>query len=384
MEQDNFYMIAKTMYGLEEVLANELKMLGAQKIKIFNRAVSFKGDTGFLYKVNLNLRTALRVLKPIQHFQANDEKDLYRKLCLIDWTGIFKLDKTFSTSASTNSTSFPHSKYASLVLKDAIVDTFRKKFKQRPNIDPKNSDIKFDIHINKNTCTVSLDSSGQSLHKRGYKIESVPAPINEVLAAGIILLSDWDKKANFHDPMCGSGTMLIEAALIAYNIPANIFRKKFCFQHWNDYDQNLWEKIKDVSLNKETNYNGKITGSDICLKSISTSRKNIKNALFENNIKISKENFFTSRAPKKTFILFNPPYGERLNINISDFYAKIGTTLKHNCVDTIVWLISSDLDNIRYIGLKPQKKIKLFNGPLECSLRKFEIYDGSKKTKKSN
>lgn len=384
MEQDNFYMIAKTMYGLEEVLANELKTLGAQKIKIFNRAVSFKGDTGFLYKVNLNLRTALRVLKPIKHFQAYDEKDLYRKLSLIDWTSIFKIDKTFSTSASTNSTSFPHSKYASLVLKDAIVDTFRKKFNRRPNVDPKNSDIKFDIHINKNTCTVSLDSSGQSLHKRGYKIESVPAPINEVLAAGIILLSNWDRHANLHDPMCGSGTILIEAALIAHNIPANIYRKKFCFQHWNDYDQNLWEKIKDVSLNKEINYNGKITGADICIKSISACRKNIKNALFENNIEIYKENFFVSKAPKNTFILFNPPYGERLNIDTSDFYSKIGTTLKHNCVETEVWLLSSDLSNIKHVGLKPQKKIKLYNGPLECSLRKFEIYDGSKKNKKTN
>ena len=204
MKNKNFYMLAKTMYGLEKILSEELKELGAQDVKLMNRAVSVRGDKGFMYKANLNLRTALRILKPIRHFQAKNEKELYKRLCEIDWTNLFDLDNTFSTHATTHSEIFKHSKYASLLMKDAIADTFRKKFNKRPNVNAYNADIIFNLHISKHTCTVSLDSSGDSLHKRGYKLNTVTAPINEVLAAGLILLSNWNKVANFHDPMCGS------------------------------------------------------------------------------------------------------------------------------------------------------------------------------------
>ena len=256
------------MFGLEEVLAEELRELGAQNIKLMNRAVSFKGDIGFMYKANLNLRTALRILKPIAHFQAHDEKELYKKLCEIKWTEIFDLNATFSTHATIHSKVFTHSKYASLLMKDSIADTFRKKFDKRPNVDSKTPNVTINLHIAKHTCTVSLDSSGDSLHKRGYKSNTVVAPMNEVLAAGLILLSDWNRISDFHDPMCGSGTLLIEAALIAYNIPANIFRNRFGFEGWNDFDKELWKKIKEVSLDKETHYYGKITGSDNFQKAI--------------------------------------------------------------------------------------------------------------------
>ena len=292
MKNDNFYMLAKTMFGLEEILADELRKLGAQNIKKMNRAVSFKGDKGFMYKANLNLRTALRILKPIVHFQAHDEKELYRKLCEIDWTEIFDLDSTFATHATTHSEVFTHSKYASLVMKDAIADTFRKKFNKRPNVDPEMPDVSINLHIAKHTCTVSLDSSGDSLHKRGYKSDAVTAPMNEVLAAGLILLSDWNRISDFHDPMCGSGTLLIEAALIAYNIPANIFRDRFGFEGWNDFDEELWKKIKEVSLDKETHYYGKITGSDNLQKAVRISIENIENALLFDNIKVKTEEVF--------------------------------------------------------------------------------------------
>ena len=381
MSKDNFYMLAKTMNGLEEVLANELKILGAQNVKILNRAVSFKGDKGFMYKANLNLRTALRILKPIKHFQAHNENELYSKLCEIDWYKIFKLRNTFSTQATTHSDSFKHSKYTSLIMKDAIADTFRKKYNKRPNVDVQNADINIDLHISKNTCTVSLDSSGGSLHKRGYRTETVSAPINEVLAAGLILLSGWDKKSDFYDPMCGSGTILIEAALIAQNIPVNIFRKKFGFEKWNDFDKNLLEKIKESSLNKEIDYYGKIHGSDTLRKAIRISRKNVNNALMHGKIKISDEDFFKNPIDPQTFVLFNPPYGERLSINKNNFYEEIGSTLKHHYRDCIVWIISSDIENMKYIGLKPSKRINIKNGNLECSFRKFEIYKGSKKKK---
>lgn len=382
MKNDNFYMLAKTMFGLEEILAEELRKLGAQNVKPMNRAVSFKGDKGFMYKANLNLRTALRVLKPIAHFQAHDEKELYRELCKIDWTEIFDLEATFATHATTHSEVFTHSKYASLVMKDAIVDSFRKKFNKRPDVDPETPNVSINLHIAKHTCTVSLDSSGESLHKRGYKSNAVMAPMNEVLAAGLILLSDWNRIANFHDPMCGSGTLLIEAALIAHNIPANIFRDNFGFEGWKDFDEELWEMIKEVSLDKEVHYYGKITGSDNFQKAVRISRANIDNALLSDNIKVTKADFFETEVEAETFVMFNPPYGERIDLGVNDFYEKVGTTLKHKYEGCSIWIISSDIENMKFIGLRPSRKIRLMNGKLDCSFRKFEVYEGSKKAKK--
>jgi len=381
MKNDNFYMLAKTMYGLEEILAEELKDLGAQNVKIQNRAVSFKGDTGFMYKANLNLRTCLRVLKPIATFQAHNEKELYNNILKIDWEKYLDLKNTFATDATTNSEVFTHSKYASLLVKDGIADFFREKYDERPNVDPKDPDITFNLHIAKHTCTVSIDSSGESLHKRGYKSNTIIAPMNEVLAAGLILLSGWDKKSNFHDPMCGSGTILIEAALIAYNIPANIFREKFGFETWKDFDLELFEKIKDVSLDKEKDFQASITGGDNFQKAVRITRENIENALMFDNIKVKNEDFFDTKVFENSFVIFNPPYGERIELGINEFYEKVGDSLKNNYKDCTVWLISSDLENLKMIGLKPSKKIELMNGNLKCSFREFKIYEGSKKQK---
>ena len=381
MKEKNFYMLAKTMYGLEEILADELKNLGAQNIKIQNRAVSFKGDTGFMYKANLNLRTCLRILKPIQTFQAHNEKELYKNILKIDWEKYLTTESTFATHATTNSEVFNHSKYASLLVKDGIADYFRNKYDKRPNVDPENPDLTINLHINKHTCTVSLDSSGESLHKRGYKLDTIIAPMNEVLASGLILLSGWNKQDNFHDPMCGSGTLLIEAAMIAYNIPANIFRNKFGFESWKDFDSELFEKIKDVSLNKEVDFKGTITGGDNFQKAIRISRKNIENALMFENIKVKNEDFFETSIKENSFVIFNPPYGERIELGINEFYEKVGDSLKNNYKNCTVWIISSDLENMKMIGLKPTKKINLMNANLKCSFREFKIYVGSKKSK---
>ena len=380
MNEDNFYMLAKTMFGFEEILAEELRELGAQKVKKRNRAVSFKGDKGFMYKANLNLRTALRVLKPIAHFQAHNQQELYKRLSEVKWEKYINVKSTFSTHATIHSETFTHSKYVSLVMKDAIADRFRKKFGIRPNVNPKNADVTINIHIAKHTCTISLDSSGDSLHKRGYKLDTVTAPMNEVLAAGLILLSNWNKVSDFHDPMCGSGTLIIEAALIAYNIPANIFRKKFGFEGWKDFDEELWQTIKEASLNKEKKYLGKITGSDSFQKAVRISRRNIDNALMHDIIKVRNCEFFEEEINAGTFVIFNPPYGERITLEVKNFYDKLGTTLKHNYEGCTVWIISSDIENMKLIGLKPDKKIKVMNGELECSFRKFEIYKGSKKS----
>lgn len=381
MKEKNFYMLAKTMYGLEEILADELKNLGAQNIKIQNRAVSFKGDTGFMYKANLNLRTCLRILKPIQTFQAHNEKELYKNILKIDWEKYLTTESTFATHATTNSEVFNHSKYASLLVKDGIADYFRNKYDKRPNVDPENPDLTINLHINKHTCTVSLDSSGESLHKRGYKLDTIIAPMNEVLASGLILLSGWNKQDNFHDPMCGSGTLLIEAAMIAYNIPANIFRNKFGFESWKDFDSELFEKIKNVSLDKEVDFKGTITGGDNFQKAIRISRKNIENALMFENIKVKNEDFFETSIKENSFVIFNPPYGERIELGINEFYEKVGNSLKNNYKNCTVWIISSDLENMKMIGLKPTKKINLMNANLKCSFREFKIYVGSKKSK---
>ena len=381
MKEKNFYMLAKTMYGLEEILADELKNLGAQNIKIQNRAVSFKGDTGFMYKANLNLRTCLRILKPIQTFQAHNEKELYKNILKIDWEKYLTTESTFATHATTNSEVFNHSKYASLLVKDGIADYFRNKYDKRPNVDPENPDLTINLHINKHTCTVSLDSSGESLHKRGYKLGTIIAPMNEVLASGLILLSGWNKQDNFHDPMCGSGTLLIEAAMIAYNIPANIFRNKFGFESWKDFDSELFEKIKNVSLDKEVDFKGTITGGDNFQKAIRISRKNIENALMFENIKVKNEDFFETSIKENSFVIFNPPYGERIELGINEFYEKVGDSLKNNYKNCTVWIISSDLENMKMIGLKPTKKINLMNANLKCSFREFKIYVGSKKSK---
>ena len=381
MKEKNFYMLAKTMYGLEEILADELKNLGAQNIKIQNRAVSFKGDTGFMYKANLNLRTCLRILKPIQTFQAHNEKELYKNILKIDWEKYLTTESTFATHATTNSEVFNHSKYASLLVKDGIADYFRNKYDKRPNVDAENPDLTINLHINKHTCTVSLDSSGESLHKRGYKLDTIIAPMNEVLASGLILLSGWNKQDNFHDPMCGSGTLLIEAAMIAYNIPANIFRNKFGFESWKDFDSELFEKIKDVSLDKEVDFKGTITGGDNFQKAIRISRKNIENALMFENIKVKNEDFFETSIKENSFVIFNPPYGERIELGINEFYEKVGDSLKNNYKNCTVWIISSDLENMKMIGLKPTKKINLMNANLKCSFREFKIYVGSKKSK---
>lgn len=384
MKEPNYKMVATTMMGLEEVLSEELKQLGAQHVHILNRAVEFVGDKGFMYKANLNLRTAIRILKPIFEFKARNEKELYRKIYDYNWEQNFGIDNTFAIQSSGISDTFTHSKYTALKTKDAIVDYFRDKYGKRPNVDVDSPDVQINVHVRENKFVISLDSSGYSLHKRGYKVASVDAPINEVLAAGLILLSNWNQISNFHDPMCGSGTILVEASMIANNIPANIFRQRFGFEGWRNFDLDLWERIRDISLEKEKEYYGVITGADNFQKSLRSCRANVNNALMRDDIKVKMEDFFESKVQSNTHVVFNPPYGERMQIGINEFYQKIGDTLKHNYQGCSVWLISSDIENLKMIGLRPSKKIKVYNGKLECRFVRFDIYEGSKKQSKQN
>ncbi|MCK5637569.1 MAG: class I SAM-dependent RNA methyltransferase [Flavobacteriaceae bacterium] len=382
--EENFKMLAKSLYGFESVLARELRNLGAQQVKEGVRNVTFKGDKGFMYKANLALRTAIRILVPIHSFNLHNEDDLYDNLKKIKWENYFDVDKTFAIKSSVHSDNFTNSHYVSLKSKDAIVDYFRHKYHKRPNIDIKHPDVLFNIHIQKNTCTVSLDSSGDSLHKRGYKTDTNIAPINEVLAAGLVLLSGYDGTQHFIDPMCGSGTILIEAAMIANNIPVNINRPEFAFEKWNDFDKNLFETIHDSLLKKVRNSDKKIIGYDKAPSAVRKAINNVENASLEEFITIERQNFFDSEKPieGKTLVVFNPPYGERLEINVPIFYKEIGNTLKQGYTDTDAWFITSDFNNgLKNVGLRTSKKIKVFNGKLECRFVKYEMYKGSKKEK---
>jgi len=382
----DFRMVATTMFGFEELLVTELKNLGAQDVEAGVRSVTFKGDKGFMYKANMALRTAIRILKPIKRFRVADEDDLYNKLMKIEWEKYMDIDQTFSIGAVVNSKNFTtNSHYISLKSKDAIADYFRHKYHKRPNVDVKHPDLKVHVHIQKDVCSVSLDSSGDSLHKRGYRSSTNIAPINEVLAAGLVLLSGYTGECNFIDPMCGSGTILIEAAMIANNIPANINRKEFGFEKWNDYDEDLFFIIQDSLLKKIRSSHFKIMGFDKAPSAIVKAKENIKNANLEEFIGVHHVNFFNSvkEVFGQTTILFNPPYGERLNVDIQEFYKKIGDTLKHGYPDSTVWFITSDFEALKHVGLRTSRKIPVKNGDLDCKFVRYDMYAGSKKAKKN-
>ena len=381
--EENFKMVAKTLFVFEELLSKELTQLGAQDVKIGTRHVAFSGDKGFMYKANLALRTAVKILKPIHSFTVNNEQDLYDKIYKMSWEKYLKPTGTEAVDATIHSDLFSHSLYISQKTKDAIVDKFRDTTGERPNVDLKFPDLKINVHIDRKQCTISLDSSGDSLHKRGYKTATNIAPINEVLAAGLIMLSGWDGQCDFMDPMCGSGTMLIEAAMIACNIPPNLMRKEFAFERWQDWDVDLFEKIEESLINKTRDFHHKIIGYDKAPSAVAKAIENVKNAQLEDFIEVKHEDFFKTQkgGDQKLHMVFNPPYGERLNIDMEDFYKNIGDTLKQNYPGTDAWFITSNLDALKHVGLRPSRKIPLFNAKLESRLVKYVMYEGSKKGK---
>ncbi|CAM4109671.1 THUMP domain-containing class I SAM-dependent RNA methyltransferase [Flavobacterium weaverense] len=381
--EDNFRMVAKTFFGFEEILAKELQMLGAQNVEQGVRMVSFKGDKGFMYKANLALRTALKILKPIYFFKANNEQALYKGISGVNWSKLIGANQTFVIDTTVHSEYFNHSEFVSQKCKDAIVDQFRERTGQRPSIDKVHPDLRINIHIDKDQVSVALDTSGNALNQRGYRTATNIAPINEVLAAGILLLSGWDGQTDFLDPMCGSGTFLAEAAMIACNIPANINRKEFAFEKWNDWDNNLFDAISDSLLKRVREFHHTIKGYDKAPSAVQKAKDNIKNANLEDYITIEENNFFdTEKSTEgKLHLVFNPPYDERLDIHMEEFYKNIGDTLKKNYPGTNAWMITANLEALKYVGLKPSRKIKLFNAGLEARLVKYAMYEGSKRTK---
>ena len=376
--EEKMELVAKTFQGLEDVLADELRQLGAEDVTPGTRMVAFKGNMEILYRANFCCRTALRILKPIYTFKATDADELYEQAKLFDWDKFLSPDKTFAIDSTVFSEDFRHSKFVTYRVKDAIADFFTERYGRRPSIRLSGADILLNVHIYQDSVTLSLDSSGESLHKRGYRVEQTEAPINEVLAAGLILKTGWHGECNLIDPMCGSGTFLIEAALIARNINPGVFRSGFAFENWPDFDRDLFDDIyNDDSAERE--FVHKIYGSDISPKAIAIAERNIKSAGVGRDIdlKVSPISDYTE-APEGGILITNPPYGERISADDMDaLYASIGSQLKNVFKNYHAWIIGMKNECFDKIGLKPSRKIPMLNGALECEFREYEVFDGT-------
>ncbi len=370
-------MIAKTFQGLENVLAKELTELGANDVQIGRRMVSFSGDKELMYRANFQLRTAIRILKPIKHFRATTADEVYEAVKAMDWTEYLDNDTTFAVDSVVFSTEFRHSKFVAYKVKDAIVDQFREKTGNRPNVRITNPDLQLHIHVAEFDCTLSLDSSGESLHRRGYRQESVEAPLNEVLAAGIIMQTGWHGECDLIDPMCGSGTIAIEAALIARGIAPGVYRKEYAFEKWRDYDRELFEKIYEDE-SKERPFEHHIYAYDINHNAIAIASNNVKAAGLSKEISLQQQDFKDFTQPKeKSIIITNPPYGERISApDLLGLYKMIGERLKHHFTGCEAWILSYREECFDQIGLRPSLRTPLFNGSLECELRKYQLFSG--------
>lgn len=372
-----FTMVAKTLYGLEDVLAAELTALGAEEVTVGRRMVSFRGDKRMLYLANLRLRTALRILKPVITFHAKTTDEIYERLRLFDWTTVISSDQTFSIDSVVYSDSFKNSQYISYRTKDALVDFFRDREGKRPSVRLSNPDILLNIHVSHEEVTLSLDSSGDSLHKRGYRVAETTAPLNEVLAAGILLKAGWDGSTDLIDPMCGSGTFLIEAALIACNIAPGIYRRGFAFQRWADFDPDLYDELfHDDSA--ERVFDHIIYGSDILPQAVAAARSNVERAGLGRYISLSVLPMQQRPKPEsKAMLVMNPPYGERIKVeDMQQLYTMIGERLKHNYAGCSAWILAFKPEHFNHIGLRQSHREKLMNGALECELRGYELFEG--------
>lgn len=381
-QQADFLMLAKTFKGLEEVLAQELIELGANDVQLERRAVSFRGDKALLYRANLCLRTAIRILVPIASFKAKDTDALYDQVKALNWSQYMTADQTFAIDATVYSESFRNSRFVTYRVKDAIADYWIDKAHKRPSVSTQIPDILLNVHVANEQVTISLDSSGESLHKRGYRVATTEAPISEVLAAGMLLLAGWKGQSDFYDPMCGSGTLLIEAALIARNIAPGVFRSSFAFEKWPDFDADLWNDIYNDDSN-ERDFIHHIYGSDASFYAIQQAAKNVKSAGVAKDIELKQIRMEEIKEvhAEGALVMLNPPYGERLKSNkeMEDLYSAIGTTLKHQFTGSTAWIISSNVEAMKCIGLKPSKKYHLLNGELDCQFNKYELFQGKRK-----
>ena len=379
-------IIVRTYAGLESLLQKEVEKLTGKEVEIEKRAISFDGATEDVYKINLWSRLSIDVLVHLYSFRAINEEQLYNKLTNFPWEKHLNVDESFSFSSIVHSSFFKHSKYVALKAKDALVDRFRKKSGSRPNVDRINPIHQFVIRISEKNASILWNSSGDSLFKRGYRTHTVEAPVNEVLAAAIIDFSGWDNTTTLVDPMCGSGTFLCEALIKSSNYAPGLNRKQFAFEKSKNFKPALWNALVDEAKSKIIKSKAPIFGFDSSEEAIYSCEKNIENLFPFHSVQLKNEDFFNLDKPhKEGLILMNPPYDVRLkNSNIMDFYNNIGRRLKHHWENYEAWIFSGNLSASKRIGLKPKKKIMLYNGPLECKLMYIPIYKGSKRYKQSS
>ena len=383
--EEKLKITIKTVFGLEEVLKEELEELGFPNSTIINRAVQIEGTWKDVYYLNVYLRCAISVLVEIDSFYINTEDDLYKKSKRIDWTKYFSIDKTFAVKGAVFSDMFSHSQYPMLVVKDAIVDRFRDEFDDRPDVNIKTPQVLFDVYIKQKSVVISLNTSGAPLFQRGYREAVGTAPLNEVVAAGLIRLSGWDRKSTFIDPFCGSGTILIEAALLAAGIPSMIERQHFAFKNFSNFQPEVWDEIQEGITRHVKELPCKIIGSDISADMVMKSRRNLRGLSIGRFVKVENLSYDEIKQPDESGVMvINPPYGERMGENVEDLYEEIGDWMKTNMHGFDCWILSSNRDAFKRVGLRPDRKIKMYNGELECSFRKFSIYKGSKRTKFQN
>lgn len=370
----------KTFFGLEPVLQEELQELGFKDVKVGNRSVHLMGTWKDVYFLNIHIRTGISVLVELKNFEIRDEKALYREAARIDWTRYFDVEKSFAVKGAVFSDIFRHSQYPFLVVKDAIVDTFRKRLKKRPDIDIKKPDVLIDVYINDNSVTLSLNTSGAPLFQRGYRKSVGPAPLNEVVAAGLLRLSKWDKKTPLYDPFCGSGTILTEAALMCADIPPGFQRPWYAFKNLKNFKPEVYEDIRSKINIKTGKLPCEIAGSDISPEMVTKTRRNLRSFEFGRFINTEVASFDKVKRPyEKGIIVTNPPYGERIGEGVEELYSEFGDWLKNEMTGWECWVLSSNIDALKKIGLKASTQTKVFNGSLECSFRKFDLYEGSKK-----
>ena len=391
MMKKEFTMVAKTFKGLEEVLAGELVQLGANNVQIERRAVSFTGDKRMLYTANMCLRTASRVLVPIASFKAQKADEIYEQVKALDWTKYMTVKTTFQIDATVYSDYFRHSQFVTYRVKDAIVDYWMERENMRPSVKLEGADLYLNVHIGGDRVTLSLDSSGESLHKRGYRVANTQAPINEALAAGMLLLAGWKGQSDFYDPMCGSGTLLIEAALIARNIAPGVYRQGFAFEKWADFDQDLWTDVYNDD-SRERDFKYKIYGSDAGFYATQAAQKNIQSAGLYRDIEVRQVRIQELRMSDElrttegALVMINPPYGERLSQDkdVLRLYQDMGTALKHQFSGANAWIISSNEEALKCIGLRPAKRIHLVNGDLDCLFNQYLLFKGDRKSWKKS
>jgi putative N6-adenine-specific DNA methylase len=370
----------KTIFGVEDALRDELNELGYTDVKVLNRAVQIQGTWKDVYYLNLHLRCAMSVLVEVKKFKIRDEQDLYKQCLKIDWTEFFTLDKTFAVRGAIQSQIFSHTQFPFLLVKDAIVDTFRDKEGERPDVNIKTPQVVFDLYIKENMATISLNTSGAPLFQRGYRQEIGEAPLNEVAAAALIRMSGWDRKSTFMDPFCGSGTILIEAALLAAGIPSTIERQHYAFKNFKNYDAAMWEEIQGAAIKTCKGFDFEILGSDIDSEMMTITKRNLRGLPIGRFVNVTTAAFQEVKKPSDTGVLIcNPPYGERMGEGIEEMYAELGDWFKNELKGFSCWVISSSEAGFKSIGLKPDRKVKLYNGDLECSFRHYKIFDGFKR-----